>query len=187
MTILRTVVTVNRVSGTGGTATVELNAGEIGTDTRYSAIDTSVKTASNQDLAAVGEFTGPSIRTALLASVADAEDVASYLAGVNSAYPQLASIIIDNVDDTRLAVIRDIDLSDRITATESVTGAEIDGFVEQIEHTITNGGLSHQLRILVYQRARLTGIFTSDAVSPDVFSQFTDTPPASFNYAVFGY
>lgn len=187
MSILRTKVTVKRVSGSGGTATVETSSKEIGTQPKFSAVDTSRGFASNSDLATIGEFTGRSIETALLPTVAAAEDVASYLAGVNSAYPQLAWIIIDNVDTTRLAVIRDIDLSDRIVATESVTGATIDGFVEQIEHVVTNGGLSHQLRILVSQRARSTGIFTSDAVSPDVFSQFTDDPPASFNYAVFGY
>lgn len=189
MTILRTKVTVKRVSGNGGTATVETDAGEIGTTPRFSAVTTSTKTASNEDLVTIGEFTGSAIETAFLPTEAAAEDVAAYLAGVNSAYPQLAWIIIDNVDTTRLEVIRDIDLSDRIIAEESVTGATIDGFVEQIEHRITNGGLSHQLRILVSQRARLTGIFADDADSanPDIYSQFTDDPPDGFNYAVFGY
>lgn len=189
MSILRTKVTVKRVSGDGGTATVETNTGEIGTTPRFEAVDKSTRTAANDDLVTLGEFTGSAIETALLPTQAAAEDVASYLAGVNSAYPQLAWIIIDNVDTTRLEVLRDIDLSDRIIAEESVTGAIVDGFVEQIEHRITNGGLSHQLRILVSQRARLTGIFADDADSadPDIFSQFTDDPPVTFNYAVFGY
>jgi hypothetical protein len=87
--------------------------------------------------------------------------------------------MIDNESEENLEVMRDIDLSDRLVAIESVTGAELDSFVEQIEHRITNGGLRHELRVLVSSRARLTGIFADDADAgdPDVFSQFTDTPP----------
>lgn len=186
MTILRTKVTIKRVSGAGGTATVETNADAIGTMPVFAAVSTSGAFAANADLVLVGEFTGKAIQTALLPTVAAAEDVASYLAGVNSAYPQLATIVLDNVDTTRLELIRDIDLSDRIVATESATGATIDGFVEQIEHRVTNGGLSHELRILVSQRARLTGLFAGSSPA-DIFSQFVDTPPDTFNYAVFGY
>lgn len=189
MTILRTKVVVKRVSGTGGTGTVDTNTAATGTTPVFQADSISTRQASASDLNVVGTFTGQAIETALLATEADADAVAAYLAGVNSAYPQLATIIVDNVSTTNLETIRDIDLSDRISATENVTNAELDAFVEQIEHRITNGGLKHELRLLVSSRARLTGIFAddADAADPDIFSQFTDTPPEGLNYAVFGY
>lgn len=189
MTILRTRVTVKRVSGTGGTATVETNTAATGTTPTFQPVSLSTATAASADLIVVGDFAGKPIETAFLATEADAEAVAAYLAGVNSAYPQLANVMLDNETDTNLETIRDVDLSDRVLAVESVTGAELDCFVEQIEHRITNGGLKHELRLLVSSRARLTGIFADDADEddPDVFSQFTDTPPVGFNYAVFGY
>lgn len=189
MTILRTKVVVKRVSGTGGTGIVETSTAGAGTKPVFEAEGISTRLASDKDLNQVGEFTGQAIETAFLATDADADAVAAYLAGVNSAYPQLANIILDNETTTNLETIRDIDLSDRISATESVTNAELDAFVEQIEHRITNGGLKHELRLLVSSRARLTGIFADDADAgdPDIFSQFTDDPPEGLNYAVFGY
>lgn len=189
MTILRTKVVVKRVSGTGGTGVVETNTAAIGTTPKFEADGIATRTASSKDLNVVGEFGGQPIETAFLATDADAEDVAAYLAGVNSAYPQLGTIMLDNETTSNLETMRDIDLSDRISATESVTNAELDAFVEQIEHRITNGGLRHELRLLVSARARLTGIFADDADEddPDIFSQFTDDPPEGLNYAVFGY
>jgi hypothetical protein len=189
VTILRTKVVVKRVSGDGGTATVETSTAQTGTSPTFAADSISTAFATSSDVNLVGEFTGAPIETAFLATEADAEAVAAYLAGVNSAYPQLAYIMLDNESETNLEVMRDIDLSDRIVATESVTGAELDSFVEQVEHRITNGGLKHELRVLVSSRARLTGIFAddADAADPDVFSKFTDTPPVGLTYAVFGY
>lgn len=192
MTILRTKVVVKRVSGTGGTGTVETSTAAIGTKPQFEADSISVARASSKDLNTVGEFGGQPIETAFLATEADGEAVAAYLAGVNSAYPQLATVMLDNETTSNLETMRDVDLSDRISATESVTNAELDAFVEQIEHRITNGGLKHEVRLLVSARARLTGIFADDADLPpagtiDIFSQFTDDPPEGLNYAVFGY
>lgn len=189
MTILRTKVVVKRVSGDGGTGTLETSTAQVGTTPVFQADSISTRFASSSDVNLVGDFSGSPIETAFLATEADADAVAAYLAGVNSAYPQLAYVMIDNESEENLEVMRDIDLSDRLLAIESVTGAELDSFVEQIEHRITNGGLKHELRVLVSSRARLTGIFADDADAddPDVFSQFTDTPPEGFTYAVFGY
>lgn len=189
MTILRTKVVVKRVSGTGGTGTLETNTAQIGTNPKFQADSISVRSAPSADVTAVGDFGGQPIETAFLANVADGDAVAAYLAGVNSAYPQLATIMLDNETTSNLETMRDIDLSDRISATESVTNAVLDAFVEQVEHRISNGGLKHELRLLVSSRARLTGIFADDAdeSDPDIFSEFTDTPPEGLAFAVFGY
>lgn len=185
MTILRTRVVVKRVATT---ASVESSTQQTGTSPTFAATTTTSRSAALEDSLSYGvDLAGPAIQTVLLATTADAENVAAYLAGVNSAYPQLAEIIVQNDNDTRGAFIRDVDLNDRIIATENVTNAELDGFVEQIEHRITNGGLKHELKVLVSARGRSIGLFTSDASTPDIFSQFTDDPPATFNYAVFGY
>ena len=185
MTILRTKVVVKRIATTSA---IDTSAAATGTTPVFQSSTTSTRTATVEDSLAFGtELAGPAIETVLLANAAAAEDVAAYLAGVNSAYPQLATITIQNDNDTRGAIIRDIDLNDRILATETVTNAELDGFVEQIEHRITNAGLDHEVRLLVSARGRSTGIFTDDSVTPDIFSQFTDDPPDGFNYAVFGY
>ena len=183
MTILRTRVVVKRIATT---STVEASTSGSGTAPTFEADSTSFRNAPAESSLNFGvSITGPAIETVLLATVGDAEDLAAYLAGVNSAYPQLAEIIIQSDDDMQAAIIRDIDLNDRIIATETVTGAELDGFVEQIEHRVTNGGLNHELRLLVSARGRLIGLFA--ATSPaDIASQFTDDPPDGFNYAVFG-
>lgn len=185
MTILRTKVVVKRVATTSA---LETNTAETGTNPTLQSSTTSTRTATLEDELVYGvELAGPAIQTVLLPNAAAAEDVAAYLAGVNSAYPQLALITVQNDNDTRGAIIRDIDLNDRIVATETVTNATLDAFVEQIEHRITNGGLNHELRVLVSARGRSIGLFTDDASTPDIFSQFTDDPPDGFNYAVFGY
>lgn len=185
MTILRTRVVVKRVPTT---ASVNTSTTQTGVSPTFSATTTTSRSAAAADTLVYGtELAGSAIETVLLPAVADAENVAAYLAGVNSAYPQLAEIIVQNDNDTRGAFIRDVDLNDRVVATESVTNASLDGFVEQIEHRITNGGLKHELKVLVSARGRSIGLFTSDSSTPDIFSQFVLDPPASFNYAVFGY
>ena len=185
MTILRTKVVVKRVATTSA---IETSTTATGITPKFESASTSTRTASFEDSLAYGvELAGPAIETVLLGTTAAAEDVAAYLAGVNSAYPQLATITVQNDNDTRGAFIRDVDLNDRVLASENVTNTTLDSFVEQIEHRITNGGLNHELRLLVSARGRSIGIFTSDASTPDIFSQFVNDPPDTFNYAVFGY
>lgn len=189
MTILRTRVVIRRVSGDGGVGTVETSTAASGTTPTFAADSTTSRSASTESVLAFGELTGPAIETALLATEDDAENVAAYLAGINSAYPQLADVIVDNETGANLEVIRDVDLNDRVEAIESYTGSILDSFVEAVEHRITNGGLRHECRLLVSSRGRSTGIFAddADAADPDVFSQFTDDPPEGLTYAVFGY
>jgi hypothetical protein len=124
------------------------------------------------------------------ATTADA--LASYLANTTDATSPLVAITLDNDTDARLATIRDLDLNQRVSATESITGATLDGFVEQITHKITNGGLLHECSLKVSARTRMVGIYspgtdpagaTVYALSAYTAASPTEPPP----YATYGF
>lgn len=186
MTILRTVSTVKAVSAT---TSLQTDTSKVGTDATITATITSTKSASTQDVNTYGvNLAGDAIETTLVKTQVDADALAAYLAGTMVNVPELVGFTIDNDSSARLDQIRDIDLNDRISATESVTGTSVDGFVEQIEHVITNGGNKHTLRVLVSARSRMVGIYSASAADKYALSTYSsDSPKEPPAYAVYGY
>jgi hypothetical protein len=151
------------------------------------------KTASTRTELVFGAgVEGAVVSTPVVTTAASADALASYLANTTDATSPLVTITLDNDSDARLAVIRDIELNQRVTATESVTGATLDGFVEQITHKITNAGLRHTCEVKVSARTRMVGIYspgtnpagaTVYALSAYTAASPTEPPP----YATYGF
>lgn len=125
-------------------------------------------------------------------TAANADALAAYLANTTDATSPLVGITLENDGDTRAAIIRDIELNQRLTATESVTGATLDGFIEQVTHRITNAGLRHTCEVKVSARTRMVGIYSpgTDPVGASVYALSaytaanpTEPPP----YATYGF
>lgn len=186
MTIIRTVTTVKSVAST---TSLQTNTASVGTEATVAAALTSTQSAPTNDILTYGSgLASDAIESTLIKTQVAADALAAYLAGTQTTVPELVSFVIDNDSTTRLDQIRDIDLNDRISATEDVTGTNVDGFVEQIEHVITNGGNKHQLRVLVSARARMMGVYSTSSVDKYALSTYSAAnptePPA---YAVYGY
>lgn len=76
---------------------------------------------------------------------------------------------------TRLAECLGRDLSDRVHITESLTGLDSDCFIEQISHTVSQGGLEHVTS------------FGTEKIPPVVTNPFIfDTAGQGFNQGLFG-
>ena len=134
---------------------------------------------------------GPPI-TSPVVTAANADALAAYLANTSDGTTPLVGITLDGDSDARLATIRDLDLNQRVIATESVTGATLDGFVEQITHRITDGGLRHVCEVKVSARTRMVGVYSpgTDPVGATVYalSAYTAANPAEPPpYATYGF
>ena len=135
---------------------------------------------------------GVALDTPVVTTAATADAIASYLANTSAATSPLVTITLDNDSDARLATIRDLDLNQRLIATESITGATLDGFVEQITHKITNGGLLHECSLKVSARTRMVGIYSpgTDPMGATVYALSTYTaasPTEPPPYATYGF
>ena len=186
MTIIRTVTTVK---GVASTTSLNTDTAKVGTDAVVSSNFTSSVNASTADVLTYGSgLASDAIESVLIKTQVAADALAAYLAGTQTNLPELVSFLIDNDSSARLDQIRDIDLNDRISATENVTGTTVDGFVEQIEHVITNAGNKHTLRLLVSSRTRMVGVYSTSAADKYALSTYSAAnptePPA---YAVYGY
>jgi hypothetical protein len=134
----------------------------------------------------------PAVSTPFVTTTTTADGLASYLANTSNAISPLVTIALDVDSDAQAAVVRDIDLNQRVYATESVTGTTLDAFVEQVTHRISNGGLSHTCTISVSARARMVGIYSpgTDPVGATVYalSAYTAANPAEPPpYATYGF
>jgi hypothetical protein len=170
MALLRTAATVVNAAGT-----------ELAYKT--ASVDTSLVYGSGIE--------GATVQTPVV-NATNADALAAYLANTTDATSPLVTITLDNDTDARLAVIRDLDLNQRVSATESITGATLDGFVEQITHKITNGGLLHECSLKVSARTRMVGVYspgtdpagaTVYALSAYTAASPTEPPP----YATYGF
>lgn len=126
--------------------------------------------------------------TSFISTQAAADNLAAYLAATSATDAPLVRITLDNDSTLRLSQIRDVELNDRIIATESITGATLDGFVEQVTHRITNGGLKHECELVIGARTRMVGIYSasaSDAYSLSTYS--ADDPSEPPPYATYGF
>jgi hypothetical protein len=137
-----------------------------------------------------GPYVEEPIETVYLNSDADAQDLADYIVSVNAYPTQIFEATVDTGTAANALTLRDVRLNSRVRVTEAYTSTEVEGFVEAIEHQITAGGQRHVCKLLVSVRGRSGGVFCSDsdaAGGADLYSLFTDNPPASEPYAVFGY
>lgn len=186
MTLLRTVTTVKSVAAT---TSLQTDTSKVGPDATVTASVTSTKSAPTTDTTLYGvNLSGAAIETTLIKTQVGADALAAYLAGTMVNVPELVGFTIDNDSSARLDQIRDLDLNDRVTATESVTGTTVDGFVEQIEHVITNAGNKHTLRVLVSARSRMMGVYSTSSVDKYALSTYSsDSPSEPPAYAVYGY
>ena len=126
--------------------------------------------------------------TTFIDAQADADALAAYLVATSATDQPIVRIVLDNDSDERLAVIRDLELNQRIVATESVTGATLDGFVEQVTHKITNGGLKHECEIVVGARTRMVGIYSPDSGDQyELATYAADSPSEPPPYATYGF
>jgi hypothetical protein len=133
--------------------------------------------------------TGAPVTTSFVGTQSTADALASYLANTGATESPLVRIRLDNDSDARLAIMRDLELGQRVIATEAITGAEVDGFVEQITHKITAGGLRHELEIVLGARTRMVGIYSPDSpADPYDLSTYTaDSPTEPPPYATYGF
>lgn len=186
MTILRTITTIK---GIASTTSLQTNTANVGTDATVVASITSSRSAPIGDVVTYGtNLASDAIESTLIKTQVAADALAAYLAGTQTTVPELVSFTLDNDSTTRLDQIRDIDLNDRITATEDITGTTVDGFVEQIEHVITNGGNKHELKVMVSSRSRMVGVYSASSSDKYALSTYSlDNPTEPPAYAVYGY
>ena len=119
---------------------------------------------------------------------AQADALAAYLASTSATEAPLVRITLDNDSTTRLQQIRDVELNDRVIATEAITGGTLDGFVEQVTHRITNGGLRHECELVIGARTRMVGIYSASAGDAYSLSTYTaDSPTEPPPYATYGF
>ena len=185
MTIVRTVTTIK---GLAATTTLNTNTAAVGTDAVVSSSITSSQPASKSDLLVYGSgFAADAIETTLIKTQSSADALAAFLSNTLTSIPELVSVTIDNSTTAQLTQIMNIDLNARVIATESVSGTSLDGFVESIEHVISEGGNKHQLTMLLSSRQRMIGIYSTSG-APYALSLYSAAnpvePPA---YAVYGY
>lgn len=185
MTLLKTLVTVK---GIAASTTLNANTASVGTDATLTAAIVSTDAAPTTDVLKYGAgLAGDAIESTLIKTQATADNLAAYLSSVSTMVPELVTFTIDNDSSTRLDQIRDIDLNDRIVATEAVTGTTVDGFVESIEHIISNAGNKHELKIMVSARQRMIGIYSTSG-APYALSLYSAANPVEPPpYAVYGY
>jgi hypothetical protein len=160
--------------------------------TRSAVIGTgvsAVETATTTDTLTFGDVASAPVETTFITTQATADALAAYLANTGQAEAPLVRIRIDNDSDARLAVLRDLELGQRVIAIESVTGAEVDGFVEQMTHRIRSGGLRHECELVIGARTRMVGIYSPDSpADPYSLSTYTaDSPTEPPPYATYGF
>jgi hypothetical protein len=150
---------------------------------------TSLESGSATDTLTFGDVTSAPTTSSFITTQAAADALASYLASTSNTDAPIVRIKLDNDSEVRLQVIRDLELNQRVVATEAITGAEVDGFVEQLTHRITAGGLRHELEIVLGARTRMVGIYSPDSpADPYELSTYTaDSPTEPPPYATYGF
>jgi hypothetical protein len=189
-----TVVIIKRVPVSG---TLDTNVGATGVGSfsvdgarTTGLVATSVTAVDSPSKTPFGPYVVEPIETVFLNSDQQAQDLAEYLASINTFPPQIFDVTIDTGAAANALAIRDVRLNSRVRVTEMVTGIEVVGFVEAIEHRISGGGNKHTCNLLVSMRGALAGVFCSDLDAldgADEYSQFSDTPATSTTSAVFAH
>ena len=152
------------------------------------AITASEEASTSDQLALGSNVAGTPTTTTFVSTQAQADALAAYLASTSATDAPLVRITLDNDTTTRLQQIRDVELNDRVIATEAITGGTLDGFVEQVTHRITNGGLKHECELVIGARTRMVGIYSPDSGDQYELSTYTaDSPTEPPPYATYGF
>ncbi len=149
----------------------------------------STETAGSADVLTYGDVTSAPTATTFIADQNTADALAAYLASTSAADAPIVRIKLDNDSDARLEIMRDLELNQRVIATEAITGAQVDGFVEQITHKITAGGLRHEMEIVLGARTRMVGVYSPDSPADpyDLSAYAADNPAEPPPYATYGF
>ncbi len=152
------------------------------------AITASEEASTSDQLALGSNVAGTPTTTTFVSTQAQADALAAYLASTSATDAPLVRITLDNDTTTRLQQIRDVELNDRVIATEAITGGTLDGFVEQVTHRITNGGLKHECELVIGARTRMVGIYSPDSGDQYELSTYTaDSPTEPPPNATYGF
>lgn len=151
---------------------------------------TATEDASVADQLVTGTaVTSAPTESAFVGTQSAADNLAAYLAATAATDAPLVRITLDNDSTTRLEQMRDVELNDRVIATEAITGGTLDGFVEQVTHRITNGGLKHECELVIGARTRMVGIYSADSPADpyDLSTYSADDPTEPPPYATYGF
>ena len=155
-----------------------------------SGVIAATEDASTEDQLNLGSnVTSAPTATSFIDTQAEADNLAGYLASTAATDAPLVRITLDNDSTTRLEQMRDVELNDRVIATEAITGGTMDGFVEQVTHRITNGGLLHECELVIGARTRMVGVYSPDSPDDpyDLSTYSADDPSEPPPYATYGF
>lgn len=132
------IVSVKAVGGPATLANLQLRAYPLQTVT-------TVQVAAEEpvSIGRYGRRSAPSTRSPVWASVYDAEAIADLILGQRAERLPTLTVTFRGGNAARLTQQLSRDLSDRVHVVDTNTGLDDDFFVEQISHTITQGGAEH--------------------------------------------
>lgn len=135
---LSTTIFIKAVSGPAIISDLSLRAKSIGT---VSTVQVSAEDAAS--IAKYGRRSLPDERSPKWASPGDAQAITQIILGQRGERLPTINVTIQAGDATELTQQLNRDLSDRVHLVEPHTGLDSDCFIEQIAHSITEGGLDH--------------------------------------------
>lgn len=107
-----------------------------------------------------GRWSLPADRSPKWASLADAKSISSIILGQRADRLPTMTVTMTGGNNTRLTQQLNRNLSDRVRIDDQHTGLNADCFVEQITHTITQGGREHRTTFGLEKAAtQITGAF----------------------------
>lgn len=143
-------MTLSRTSGQSVTVFVKATGGPaVVTDLQlraYALATQATVQVQAEDSTSIGQYgrrSWPSGRDPVWASLPDATAIAAIILAHRAQRLPAVTITLNGLHDTRLVQQLTRDLSDRVRIVEDETGLDADFWIEQIEHVVTQGGLSH--------------------------------------------
>lgn len=159
---------ITAVGGPAKITSLQLRANPVVTDQTYS-----VDKSNNSSIDIYGEQTYT--QDMPWASYRDTIALADIVLGNRAEQLPAITATLNNHNTERMTELLQREVSDRVHIIESETFTDDDFYVNQIEHTITEGGLYH------------TALFGYEQVKSQVDNVFTfDDPDKGFNDGVFG-
>lgn len=146
------------ITASGGTAVIvglQLRAASVTTVSTYQ-----VSAADQSSTATYGPRSLPSGQEPSWASLGDALAITQIILAQRADRLPTITVTMKAANTLRLTQQLTRDLSDRVHVTEPHTGLDVDCFIEQISHTIEQGGASHVTQFgLEKAPAQITGAF----------------------------
>jgi hypothetical protein len=144
-------ITIGRTSGASTTLFVTAVGGpaviqnlQLQAYTLETVATTVVTVEDSTSIGLYGRRSAPTTNTPTWASMGDAKAIAVIIIAQRSARVPTIAVTLVNANNTRGAQQLSRDLSDRVHLTESQTGLDADCYIEQIAHSISQGGREHR-------------------------------------------